>query len=80
MKEDEGLILDGPFLAYLYIAPPFRNQEYPKILVDYVHQKAVRLGFHQSYILSDHKGYYERFGYEKIRKMENGDSLFVLRF
>lgn len=80
VMEDEGIILDAPFLAYLYISLDYRKKGFPKVLLEYCNKQIEKLGFDKSYILSDHIGYYERFGYQKIQKLENGDSLFVLSF
>lgn len=55
-----------PWLCALYIEPDYRGNEYGKLLIEKGKQDAKDIGFENIYLVSDHRGYYEHYGFERI--------------
>ena len=55
-----------PYLCALYIEEEYRGNNLGKLLIDAIKLEASRLGYDYLYLCSDHIGYYEHFGFEKI--------------
>lgn len=56
----------NPWLCALYIEPEHRGHAYGSLLIDRVCQDARAAGFENLYLASDHVGYYERYGFQRI--------------
>ena len=57
-----------PWLCALYIEPEYRGNEYGSLLLEKGKQDAKAMGFDYMYLCSDHKGFYERYGFTPIGK------------
>lgn len=55
-----------PWLCALYIEPDCRGHEYGSLLIDRIRSDASKKGFEKLYLCSDHVGYYEKYGFERI--------------
>ena len=55
-----------PWLCALYVEEADRNKGIGQSLVNYVVKDAIKLGYDQVYLCTDHVGYYEKFGFEYI--------------
>lgn len=55
-----------PWLCTLYVEEADRNKGIGQSLVNYVVKDAIKLGYDQVYLCTDHIGYYEKFGFEYI--------------
>lgn len=55
-----------PWLCALYIRPEYRGNEYGRLLLEKGKQDAKAMGFGYMYLCSDHKGFYERYGFTRI--------------
>jgi N-acetylglutamate synthase-like GNAT family acetyltransferase len=63
-----------PWLACLYVAPEERGQSLGNQLMEHAVQQARRAGFASVYLTTDHDGYYEKYGWNRI---EDGIDLFT---
>lgn len=55
-----------PWLCALYVERDCRGHSYGALLIERIKNDARRMGFSKLYLCSDHVGYYERYGFEKI--------------
>ena len=55
-----------PYLCALYIEEEHRGHNYGKLLIDRIKQDTLKFGYEYVYLCSDHVGYYEHFGFERI--------------
>lgn len=55
-----------PWLCALYIDPEYRGHAYGSLLIERVRADAAQKGFDKLYLCSDHVGYYEKYGFERI--------------
>lgn len=55
-----------PWLCAVYIEPDYRGNAYGSLLIEKGKEDALKMGFSNLYLCSDHKGYYEHYGFEKI--------------
>ncbi len=62
-----------PWLSSLYINEEERTHGYGHLLMNYAQKEALRYGFTSLYLVTDHDGYYEKYGWNRI---EDGIDLF----
>lgn len=62
-----------PWLSSLYIDVKERGNEYGNVLMEHTEHQAKAVGFPAIYLTTDHDGYYEKYGWERI---EDGIDLF----
>ena len=55
-----------PWLCALYVEPEYRGHAYGAMLIDRVRADAAEKGYDQLYLCSDHVGFYEKYGFERI--------------
>lgn len=55
-----------PWLCALYIEEDCRGHAYGSLLIDRVRADAAAKGYDKLYLCSDHVGYYEKYGFERI--------------
>lgn len=55
-----------PWLCALFIEPACRGHAYGALLIERAKVDARKGNFSQLYLCSDHKGYYERYGFRRI--------------
>lgn len=55
-----------PWLCALYIEEKYRGNSYGKMLIEKIELDAVKSGFSNLYLCTDHFGFYERYGFEYI--------------
>jgi len=55
-----------PWLCALYIEEAYRGHAYGSLLIDRIRSDAGKKGFDKLYLCSDHVGYYEKYGFERI--------------
>ncbi len=61
-----------PWFACLYIESSERGAGYGSVLMAHAADEALRAGFSTIYLTTDHDGYYEKYGWQRI---ENGYEL-----
>lgn len=55
-----------PWLCALYIEPEYRGHAYGSLLIDRIRSEAADKGYDKLYLCSDHVGFYEKYGFERI--------------
>lgn len=55
-----------PWLAGIYVDPEERGKALGDVLMKYAADEARKMGYSQLYLTTDHDGYYEKFGWERI--------------
>ena len=55
-----------PWLCALYIEPDYRGHAYGSLLIDRIRSDAAKKGYDKLYLCSDHEGFYEKYGFERI--------------
>lgn len=55
-----------PFIGYVFVFEDYRGQRLSQKLLTFSENYLKKIGFGQVYLVSDEKGLYEKFGYEKI--------------
>lgn len=55
-----------PWFAALYIEESERGRGLGSILLEHGRREAGKLGYDKLYLCTDHKGYYEKYGWKKI--------------
>lgn len=55
-----------PWVCALFIEPEHRGHAYGALLLEQARQDARKAGFESLYLASDHVGYYERYGFQRI--------------
>ena len=62
-----------PWVACLFVEKKERGHEYGKLLLEHAEQEAKNMCFSAVYLTTDHDGYYEKYGWQRI---EDGIDLF----
>lgn len=57
----------SPWFAALYIDPSERGQALGSHLLQHAAEETARLGFATLYLTTDHDGYYEKYGWERMQ-------------
>lgn len=55
-----------PWLCGLFVEEDFRGQALGRLLMERVRQEAAQAGFGKIYLVTDHIGYYERYGFAYV--------------
>ncbi|EPH89637.1 acetyltransferase, GNAT family, partial [Enterococcus faecalis 06-MB-DW-09] len=56
----------SPYIAIVYVDPAFRGNGISKELVKIVEKQLLKVGFQNIYIVTQHVGLYEKWGYSQI--------------
>jgi len=62
-----------PWIACLFVDAKERGQEYGNLLMEHAGKEAKNMGFSIVYLTTDHDGYYEKYGWQRL---EDGVDLF----
>ncbi|WP_301389714.1 GNAT family N-acetyltransferase [Enterococcus entomosocium] len=70
----------SPYIAIVYVDPNFRGIGISKELVKIAEKQLLKMGFQSIYIVTQHVGLYEKWGYSQIEEAEDkfGRSMRVL--
>lgn len=70
----------SPYIAIVYVDPNFRGIGISKELVKFAEKQLLKVGFQSIYIVTQHVGLYEKWGYSQIEEAEDkfGRSMRVL--
>lgn len=70
----------SPYIAIVYVDPTFRGNGISKELVGIAEKQLLKVGFQSIYIVTQHVGLYEKWGYSQIDEAEDkfGRSMRVL--
>lgn len=60
-----------PWIAMLYIRPEYRGQHLSQKFIEFMEQRIRATGYQEAHILTQHKGLYERYGYELVRELDS---------
>lgn len=55
-----------PWFACLYVEESERGQELGRLMMEHAAKEAKESGFSAMYLVTDHEGYYERYGWRRI--------------
>ena len=55
-----------PWFAGLFVAEQFRGRDHGRLLLEHAAREARRMGIPRLYLTTDHEGYYERCGWQRI--------------
>ena len=67
-----------PWYATIYIKKEYRKRGYSKLLNDALLNEARRLGYDKVYLKTDLVNFYEKFGAEYIKDLNNGEKLYCI--
>ena len=67
-----------PWYATIYVKEEYRGRGYSKILNDAILEESKRLGYDKVYLKSFLKNYYEKFGAQYIKDLENKEKLYYI--
>lgn len=67
-----------PWYATMYVKKEYRGKGYSKILNDAILKEAKSRGFKKIYLKSELKNYYEKFGAQYIKNLQNGEKLYYI--
>lgn len=55
-----------PYIGYVFVGEPYRGERLSGLLLEAAMQYAESLGFHSVYLISDHRGLYEKYGFIRV--------------
>lgn len=61
-----------PWIALVYVDPKARGQRLSEKIVRYLEMQTSQRGFKQVYLVSQHLGLYEKYGYTLLEKTDEG--------
>lgn len=61
-----------PWIALVYVDPKARGQRLSEKIVRYLEAQAAAQGFDKTYLVSQHLGLYEKYGYTLLEKTDEG--------
>lgn len=61
-----------PWIAFVYVDPKARGQRLSEKIVRYLENQAAAQGFGKTYLVSQHLGLYEKYGYTLLEKTDEG--------
>lgn len=61
-----------PWIAFVYVDPKAREQRLSEKIVRYLEAQAAAQGFAKTYLVSQHLGLYEKYGYTLLEKTDEG--------
>lgn len=74
MKSDYYPLPDiFPWISTIFVSEAYRGHRISGQLIDYANRYAKKLGFIKTYIPSEHKGLYEKYGYTYLWDIVNYD-------
>lgn len=63
----------SPNVCAVYVEEEYRNQGIAGFMLDYVSTDMARLGYPVLYLLTDHTGFYERYGWQFLCEVKGND-------
>ena len=81
VREDIVDLTYSPYIAIVYVDPYFRGNDISKELVSIAEEQLLKVGFQSIYIVTQHVGLYEKWGYSQIDNAEDkfGRTMRVLK-
>lgn len=67
-----------PWYATMYVKKEYRGNGYSKLLHDALLNETKKLGYDKIYLKSDLVNYYQKFGAQRIEKLNNGETLYYI--
>lgn len=58
-----------PWIAFIYVHPDFRGNRLSEKMVDFLEDKARDAGWDKTYIVTQHHGLYEKYGYQFVKSV-----------
>ncbi|WP_282926320.1 GNAT family N-acetyltransferase [Helcococcus kunzii] len=71
-----------PWIALIYVDPKSRGQRLSEKMVTYLEKQAKDQGYNKVYLVSRHKGLYEKYGYrlqEELRDIKHDKDYFYIK-
>lgn len=65
-----------PWYSTLYVKKEYRGKGYSKILNDAILKEAIKRGYKKIYLKTELTKFYEKYGFEYIETLENGEKLY----
>lgn len=59
-----------PYISTLFVAEPYRGRRLSERLIDHASNYLKALGFHRVYLISDHIGLYEKYGFQVVDRQK----------
>ncbi len=60
-----------PWVSSLFVTEEYRGHRISEMLIDFANSYAKELGFERTYLPSEHRGLYEKYGYRYLRDIVN---------
>lgn len=60
----------SPLIGFVYVKEPYRGRRVSQRMIDFAAAYAKGLGYENIYLMSEEKGLYEKYGFEKIGDYE----------
>ena len=60
-----------PWISTLFVSEEYRGNRISGKLIDFANQYAKSIGFEKTYIPTEHKGLYEKYGYSYVKDIVN---------